>query len=154
MERLAERAGVSKALPYRHFRDADDVLVALYRRETTALGRAVWERVSATPAAGDRVGVGVAAYFDALAPRRNVLVALSSPASAVPAMADPDGAGTRFAVRLLRELHGVEPGRAKAVAGMVQGAIVGAAASYLAGVVPRATVEVALVRMIHAALES
>lgn len=153
MERLAERAGVSKALPYRHFRDADHVMVALYRRETAALGRSVWERVAASAADADRVQIGVTAYFDALAPRRELLVALSAPGSAVPGLADPGGEGMRFAARLLRDLHGIDATRARALAGMVQGAIVGAAGSYLSGAAPRGTVERTLVRMVRAAIQ-
>ena len=43
MERLAEQAGVSKALPYTHFESIDHVLVSLYEREgksylTVAIG--------------------------------------------------------------------------------------------------------------------
>ena len=35
MEGLAAQCGVNKALPYRHFANRDDVLVALYEHETT-----------------------------------------------------------------------------------------------------------------------
>src|SRR3954467_11413185 len=120
MERVAERAGVSKAPPSRPFADSDALLVALYRRETGALGRCVWRALRDAPPDADLVRVSVRAYFDALAPRRELLTALSSPGSAIPAMADPDSDGTRFAVRVLREFHGLECDRAKAVAGMVQ----------------------------------
>lgn len=153
MERLAERAGVSKALPYRHFADADGALVALYRRETAALGASVLRALETAPAGADLVRVSVRAYFDALAPRREVLAALSSPGRSIPAMADPDGGGTRFAAGVLRRFHGLDRGSARAVGGMVQGAIVGAASTYLAGAAPRRTVEDALVRMIRAALD-
>ena len=152
MERLAERAGVSKALPYRHFADADAALVALYRRETSALGAAVVTALEAAPPGADLVRVSVRAYFDALLPRRDVLRALSSPGRAVPAVADPDDVATRFAVSLLRTYHGLDGDRAKAVAGMVQGAMVGAAATVLADAAPRASVEDALAGMLHAVL--
>src|SRR3954467_8434261 len=46
MERLASEAGVSKALPYKHFDNSEAVLAALYRRETAALGRSVWRALS------------------------------------------------------------------------------------------------------------
>ena len=154
MERLAERAGVSKALPYRHFADADAALVALYRRETAALGAAVVAALEATAGSVDvdLVRVSVRAYFDALLPRRDVLRALSSPGRAVPAVADPDDVATRFAVSLLRTYHGLDEDRAKAVAGMVQGAMVGAAATVLADAAPRASVEDALTEMLRAVL--
>lgn len=43
MEGVAERAGVSKALPYNHFANADDLLVELYRREVVDHRRRVRE---------------------------------------------------------------------------------------------------------------
>jgi AcrR family transcriptional regulator len=153
MERLAERAGVSKALPYRHFADADAVLVALYQRETGRLGAGVHRALRDAPEGADLVRVSVRAYFDELVPRRELLIALSSPGRAIPALADPDDAGTRFAAGLLREFHGLDRASARAVAGMIQGAIVGAAGTVLAGVASRRAVEEALVVMIHAALE-
>lgn len=154
MERLAERSGVSKALPYRHFADADAALVALYQRETAALGIAVVRALDAAPTGADLVRVSVAAYFDALLPRRDLLRALSSSGRGVPALADPDDAATRFAVSLLRRYHGLDDERSRAVAGMVQGAIVGAASTVLAGAAPRAIVEDALAEMIRAALRT
>ena len=154
MERLAERAGVSKAIPYRHFVDADAVLVALYQRETTALGAAVVDALRGAPAGADLVRVGVRAYFDEVVRRRDLLVALSSPGRAVPALADPDQAATRFASWVLQEFHGLDARRAKAVSGMVQGAIVGAVGSYLAGLGSRRAVEETLVEMIRVATTS
>jgi AcrR family transcriptional regulator len=152
MERLAERSGVSKAVPYRHFDDAGAVLVALYRRETGALGAAVVDALRAAPPGADLVRISVAAYLDALVPRRDLLRALTTPGRGVPALADPDDAGTRFAVGVLREFHGLDRAAARVAAGMVQGAIVGAAGTLLAGVASRASVEDALVAMLRAVL--
>ena len=152
MEGLAVAAGVSKALPYRHFADADAVLVALYQRETARLGAGVERALRTAPAGADLVRVSVRAYFDELVARRELLAALSSPGRAIPALADPTDAGTRFAARLLREHHGLDRARAAVVAGMVQGAIVGAAGTVLARTASRRRVEDALVVMIGAAL--
>jgi len=44
MERVAEWAGVSKALPYSHFDNIEDLLVALYQREAVSIGRAEAQR--------------------------------------------------------------------------------------------------------------
>lgn len=153
MERLAEHAGVSKALPYRHFADADAVLVALYQRETVALGRAVHAALTSAPAGADLARVSVRAYLDALLPRRDLLTALSSPGRAIPALADPDDEATRFSAAILREFHGLDRAHARAVAGMVQGAIAGAAGTLLVGAAPRKRIEDALVAMLRAALE-
>jgi AcrR family transcriptional regulator len=152
MERLADRSGVSKAVPYKHFDDADAVLVALYRRETNALGAAVLGALRSAPAGADLAAVSVGAYLDALMPRRDLLRALSSPGRGIPALADPDDGGTRFAVGILQEFHGLGRAEARAAAGMVQGAIVGAAGTLLAGAAPRAAVERQLVAMLHAVL--
>lgn len=154
MERLAERASVSKALPYRHFADADDALVALYRRETARLGAGVRRALLEAPPGADMVTVSITAYFDELMPRRALLAALTSPGRAIPALADPDDVATRFAARQLREFHGLDRGQARTVAGMVQGAIVGAAATVLAGAAPRRQVAEALTRTIRASLAS
>ena len=152
MERLAERAGVSKAIPYRHFADADAVLVALYRRETAALGAGVLRALEGAPDGADLVRVSVRAYFDELLPRRDVLRALSSPGRAIPALADPDDVSTRFAATLLRRFHGLDAARARTVAGMVQGAMAGASSTFIAGLAGRRRLEDDLVRMIAAAL--
>jgi hypothetical protein len=63
-------------------------------------------------------------------------------------VADPDQAGVIFEVEVLNRFHGLSRSRAKAVAGMVQGAVVGAAGTWLAGRAPRADLEDALVTMI------
>lgn len=151
MERVAAEAGVSRALPYKHFDNLDALLVALYRRETSALGQAVWRALQGAPA-GDAVALAVGAYFDALGERRDVLVALSSPGAAIPAMADPDRAGDRFVAEVLHRFVGVDRRRATAVAGMVQGAIVGAASTWLAGQATRRRLEARLVTVIRSAL--
>ena len=148
MERLAAEAGVSKALPYKHFDNAEAVLASLYRRETRALGRAVWQALSAAGPGDDRVRVGVRAYFDEMARRSAVLAALSRPGSTVASLADAGQAGVVFEVEVLSRFHGLSRRRAKAVAGMVQGAVVGAAATWLAGYAGRAALEDDLVAMI------
>jgi AcrR family transcriptional regulator len=113
MERLAESAGVSKALPYKHFDNVQHVLVALYRRETSALGRAIWRALSAAGPEDDLVRISVRTYFDELAARGPVLTALSPPGAAVPASADPGGAGVRFSVEVLQRFHGLDRSRAE-----------------------------------------
>ena len=80
MERLGAEAGVSKALPYKHFANSDAVLVELYRRETRALGRAVWRALGDAPRGTEasRDGVGRAGdgppYARACAAGRHVVV--------------------------------------------------------------------------------
>ena len=83
LEGLAARAGVSKALPYRHFDNADHVLVELYRQELDALGARILAAIKGTT--GDAlVTAAVHAYFDAIAERGVVLGRLSGTGSHVP----------------------------------------------------------------------
>jgi len=152
MEALAAAAGVSKALPYKHFDNSEAVLAELYRRETAELGRSVWRALRDVDPTSDPadvpVRVGVHAYFDELVRRGRVLASLSHPGSTIASIADPDQAGVIFEVEVLNRFHGLSRSRAKVVAGMVQGAVVGAAATWLAGRAPRADLEDALVTMI------
>ena len=149
MERLAAESGVSKALPYKHFDNREDVLSQLYRRETTELGRAVWRALSDAPADQDAVRVGVAAYLDHFIKRSDLLAALAQPGSTVPAVADPAQAGVAFEVEVLERFHGVPRGRAKQIAGIVHGAVVGATSTLQAGHSRRSRLEADLVAMIH-----
>jgi AcrR family transcriptional regulator len=73
MERLAERAGVSKGLGYAYFQDADEVALTLWDREVAQ----VYERVEAATADADDFAQGlrraVRAYFDVVAERGELL---------------------------------------------------------------------------------
>ncbi len=148
MERVAAEAGVSKALPYKHFDNSEALMAALYRRETTALGRSVWHALSGAEPTDDLIRVGVRAYFDEVARRGRVLAALSRPGSTIASVADPGQAGVIFEVEVLSRFHGVGRDRAKAIAGMIQGAVVGATATWLANHADREDLEDDLVAMI------
>lgn len=148
MERLAAVTGVSKALPYKHFTNADEVLAELYRRETVALGRSVWRALRDAPAGSDLVRTGVRTYFDEMVARGPVLAALSRPGTTIAAAADPGAAGVIFEVEVLNRFHGVPRPRAKAIAGIIQGAVVGAANTLHAGHSTRARLEDDLVATI------
>jgi AcrR family transcriptional regulator len=148
MERLAAATGVSKALPYKHFANGDEVLAELYRRETMALGRAVWRALRDAPPDADLVRVGIHTYFDEVVARGPVLAALSRPGSTIAAAADPGAAGVVFEVEVLHRFHRVPRTRAKQIAGIVQGAVVGAANTLHAGHSIRARLEDDLVAAI------
>jgi AcrR family transcriptional regulator len=49
MGTVAERAEVTRALVYKHFANKEDILAALYRREATALDRALRHKVATAP---------------------------------------------------------------------------------------------------------
>lgn len=148
MERLAAGAGVSKALPYKHFDNGEAVLAALYRRETGALGRAVWRALSDAGPDDDLVRLAIRVYFDEVRARGPVLAALSAPGSTIASVADPSRAGVVFEVEVFNRFHGLDRDRAKAVAGMVQGAVVGATSTWLAGHGTRAELEDDLVAVV------
>jgi AcrR family transcriptional regulator len=147
MESLAAEAGVSKALPYKHFENSESVLAELYRRETMALGRAVWVALRDAEPGHDLIRVGIRAYFDEVTRRGPVLAALSRPGSAIASVADPGQAAVIFEVEVFNRFHGLDRDRAKAIAGMVQGAVVGATGTWLAGHSTRAELEDDLVTM-------
>ena len=145
MEGLAARAGVSKALPYRHYENAGAVLTDLYQREMLTLA----ERVASAPLRGDeraRARALVHSYFEAVADRSDVLAALTAPGSWVPARAD--GArrdGVHFVTRLLTDRFGIEPTAARSRAAILLGAFTGATDAWAYGDSPRHTLEAVLV---------
>lgn len=133
MERLAAAAGVSKALPYKHYDNIDAVLVDLYRREVRGLGTAVWAAMRSAPTRQALTRTAIGTYFDELERRRDVLAALTGPGTTVAAGAGTDRVGVAFEADVLVEFAGLERSRAEELAGIVQGAIVGAAGVWLGG---------------------
>lgn len=101
MERLAQQAGVSKALPYLHFDNAEGVLVALYRREVAHLGQATLAAVRAAEGPEGKARAAVRAYFDVVSERGAIFSVLQAPASSIPHRAD---GGTRSGLRWVEEL--------------------------------------------------
>jgi AcrR family transcriptional regulator len=150
MERIAEWAGVSKALPYAHFDNVEALLVALYQREWVAIGREIVDALDHAHPAEDLARVRVRAYLDAVARRAEVIEALTSPGSTIPRQADPDGEGSRYSARLLYRYHGVDKQRALAVSGMLQGALFGATTTWLHGLAEREVIEESLAAVIRA----
>jgi len=57
MERVTEHIGVSKRILYRHFANADDVLVALFRREVVRSRDQIRESLAANPRAASLAGL-------------------------------------------------------------------------------------------------
>ena len=152
MEGLAVAAGVSKALPYRHFENAGAVLAAVYLREMTQLAiRVATAAVRGTHRTRARALAG--AYFDAIADRSAVLAALTAPGSWVPAHAD--GArrdGVAFLTRLLIDGFGLDEHAALARAGIVLGAFTGATDAWAHGDASREVLEALLVEQLLAAV--
>lgn len=78
MERLAERAGVSKGLGYAYFKDVEDVALALWEREISGVYRHIEEATAGSPSLDSLVGRAVKAYFDIITERGNLLGLLQS----------------------------------------------------------------------------
>lgn len=67
MEGLAARAGVSKSLPYKHFSNRDDVLLALWVRETTRIDLMINEAMSKEPTVEGRIRASINIWYDSMA---------------------------------------------------------------------------------------
>ncbi len=80
MERVAERAGVSKALPYTHFANADDLAVAVYRREIADHRRRVRDGLSKPGHEASRAGFR--AFFETVKARQMLFSRLMTPTHA------------------------------------------------------------------------
>ena len=131
MEGLAERAGVSKALPYQHFDNSSAVLVALYGREIGLLGRRVYEAVDGIADAEERVVAAIHAYLDVVAERGRVLGAFTGSGSSVAAEADQGArTGVEFVTALLVKPFGFSGRRARMLASMFLGTLAGATDSW------------------------
>lgn len=142
MERVAEWAGVSKALPYTHFHNSDDVLVALYEQVVTQLGRKVLQAVRDTPADSDRVEAMIHAYFDTVADLGPVLAAVTAPGSPAAQLADGDRRqGSRFVTRLLADQFDLPKERAAAIAPILLASLTGAVSAWVNRSASRAEVE-------------
>lgn len=152
MERIAEAAGVSKALPYNHFENIDRLLVTLYRRESVILGAFIWDELEHADPDADLFRVHITSYFDGLERRGDILGALTVPGSSVATSADPRNDGPRFAGRLLRRFHGVEATQAKVLSSIVHSAVVGAGNTWRMGLAPRPIIEDAAVHLLRAAV--
>lgn len=81
MERVAEQAGINKALPYRHFANAEAVLVEVLVRHMRLLGEQVLAAVEGVDGTEARLEAATTAYFDVVREHGDVMVLLqSSPA--------------------------------------------------------------------------
>ena len=142
MEGVAAEAGVSKALPYRHFSNAEDALVALYRRELARLAEAILRAVAGIEGGDEILTAAVRAYFDEVADRGDLLNALAGAGSPVPEMAD--GAprpAPPLVIELLRRGYGLGGKQAIVLATIVTGLVTAGSDSLGRGEAARSTVE-------------
>lgn len=142
IERLAAEAGVSRALAYQHFDNADEVLVALYRREVAGLGEAILAAVEAESEPEPKLRAAIRTFLDIVGARHGLFTVLAAAGSPVPARAD-DGtrAGHRFTQALFEQAFGLPRRRAKVAAAMTFGALNGGVEAWAAGDLRRREVE-------------
>lgn len=152
MERLAESAGVSKALPYAHFHNIEHALVVLYRRESVALGSYIWDALEGASPGRDLFRVHIAAYFEGLERSNDVIGVLTTPGSTIPVKGDPRQDGPRFSARVLRRFHGVDPESASILGATVNAAVLAAGNTWRSGVAERAACEDMAVHILRSAV--
>jgi AcrR family transcriptional regulator len=78
METVAERAGVSRPLVYKHFANRSELLAAVYRREATGLHRQLAREVGAADSVEGMFRTLVHGALDAAGERGRVFAALRS----------------------------------------------------------------------------
>ena len=76
MEGVAARAGVSKALGYRYFGNAEELLLALHEREMAEVGARVTAAMAAVTTFEDTIRASLTAWLDLLVERGAVITGL------------------------------------------------------------------------------
>lgn len=144
MEGLAAAAGVSKALPYRHFGNADAVLAALHDRELARLAARVQAALGRGGGPDRRLAAAVGAFFDVVVERGALLGILGRRWRGGDGGADRRG--PRFVAALLVDLYGLPPRHAEVVGDVLLGALLGAVQAWACGAAPRRLAEDVAVR--------
>lgn len=156
MEALAARASVSKALPYKHFANAEEALVALYRRELDDLAERIAAAVRAAKRGDPMVRAAVGAYFVAVSERGAVLARLAGAGSVIPDMVDGREA-PRGIADLLHAAYGLKGRRAVVLAAVVTAAVTAASDAWGRGDASRTLCEQvaadAAIGAIHAVID-
>lgn len=155
MERLAERAGVSKGLGYAYFADAEEVALSLWDREVAEVYRRVAEAVEGSGPFEARLRRAVRAYFDVIGTRGALLGRLQARFGGRPAERRT-AARVRdflaFWARQMQEALGTSPRVAGALAAMVLSSADAASRAWGAGVVGREEAERMCVAFVAAGL--
>lgn len=155
MEGLAVAAGVSKALPYRHFANAGDALLSLMTRGVAHFGRRMVAACDGIDD-GDRViKAAIGAYFDTVAERGGLLNALAGPGSPLPELAS---SGTRtppaFLVELRQRGYRLQGERATLAAWLITGLAVAGSDSVARGDAPSDLIQPLTINAIIATLRT
>lgn len=123
MEAVAERAGVSRPLVYKHFANRGELLAAVFRREASMLYEEIAVEVAAAPSIEAMFRTLIRASLRAAAERGHVFAALRSAGGWTPELRQEQRTRDRstvraFARRAERELN-VDPARSRAATSML-----------------------------------
>ena len=147
MEGVAAEAGVSKALPYSHFENAQQLLHALRDRELDRFGASIVGAVRDADGYEARIAAAVHSYFSFIAHRGSVLVAVLR---TLPMDADEQQKrqNPAFFARLFQK----ELGLSEPIAGVASAIFVvgvsGAVDAWVNGLANRATIEAITVQSV------
>lgn len=104
MEGLAARAGINKALPYRFFGNRDEVLVALWDRETSAFDAEIALAIAGAASLEDKLQAILGVWLDLLEAGGGALGRLDAPGAGPPELERARQARTEAVVEFLAEL--------------------------------------------------
>lgn len=142
MERLAIVAGVSKALPYRHFANSERALLALLAREIGGLAEAIATACDDLDDGEQMIAAAIIAYFDVVSERGALLNTLAGSGSPLPELA---GGGTRpapwFVVDVVERGFGLRGRKATVLAWLITGIAIAGSDSVARSDASRSVVE-------------
>lgn len=156
MEKLADRAGVNKAVLYRVFPNSGAVLVALFDRETAALSAANVGFLVGGESLEAVLPSVVTLYFDRVERTGDLLIAMLTGPAVEPALLERRREWRTIAVenwgRRFAEATGADPADAEDAVAIVMAAIDGALARWRLDGMPRPRVEGRVVAILQAVL--
>ena len=136
METVADRAGVSRPLVYKHFGNRGDILVAVFRREAELLHAEMAEPVRAASTLEEAYRALVQTSFAAWVERGPLFAALRSAGAFNPELRRErearDRRTVRFFASLASEQYGIPPAEAAAATAMLLTALESVMAQYRA----------------------
>jgi AcrR family transcriptional regulator len=127
MEAVAERAGVSRTLVYKHFANRDELLAAAYRREASKLHQDLASRVSSTSSVEEMYRALLQGSMQAAVERGQIFIALRAAGGWNRDIRREQRSRDRqtvraFAVVAARQ-YGLERGRSTSVTAILLGAL-------------------------------
>ncbi len=127
IETVAERAGVSRPLVYKHFANRDEILAAVYQRESQLLQREIGRSVAQAPSLEGKLRAYVSGCLRAEADRGATFESLRSAGVRNRGLRDEQRERDRTTVRYFTQLAadelGIDPKDAREAVSVLLGAI-------------------------------